>query len=58
MQEENNNNNNNNNNKNNEIILHVLPLTLLVRYAVFVRVHPSFYIINFHLLHDEPNLLQ
>ena len=56
MQEEN--NNNNNNNKNNEIILHVLPLTLLVRYAVFVRVHPSFYNINFHLLHDEPNLLQ
>ena len=34
---------NNNNNKNNEIMLHVLPLTLLVRYAVFVRVHPTFY---------------
>lgn len=39
-------------------MLHVLTLILLVRYAVVVRVHPTFYIINFHLLHDEPNLLQ
>ena len=41
--------NNNNNNKNNEIMLHVLTLILLVRYAVVVLVHPTFYIVNFHL---------
>ena len=40
---------NNNNKKNNEIMLHVLTLILLVRYAVDVLVHPTIYIINFHL---------
>ena len=46
------------NKKNNEIILHVLPLISLVRYAVVVLVYPTLFIINFHFLHDEPNLLQ
>ena len=30
-------------------MLHVLTLILLVRYAVVVLVHPTFYIVNFHL---------